>query len=811
MNKKYFKSLFTLLLVAIFAFTLAACGDKDQEAVDAALDNVSIVFASGDNANSVTQNLNLPTKVGDITIAWASSNTQAISNSGAVTRGFNNVNVILTATLTFGDAEAKKEFVVVVKQLDVNAALNAITITGDFELSGGVYHVAGNLTLPSTVQGMAITWVSTQPNVITNSGVVTQPAYGQPDANVLLIASINNVEREFNMLVPAITEKPAILILNEASDVLLIPGTSDGVAANLTLPSKAGADEIPVTWTSSNPAVISNSGVVSRGEENVTVIMTATLTYGGQSVTKDFELVVIAAAEYQVVDSIAHAMEISRSGEDLLSVTRKYVRVNGVTIIGITGDGFVFADDTGIMFAYTGSRWSNIEIGKVYDIRGLTDRYLATWQFNHTASVATPIILTPSEEAPYFPEPIEVASVTDMLANHWVPTPSNPDIVFAYYRLTAQIRVQNVADNYGTVFVDPDYDGPNILTAANTPHKDNAVIVYYHSNKAAFNALNGLVATFNVLFYGYRTDRLIFSTLYLETLEDIELDLTDAELVDVAENFAKSKVDAEYVANATIALPTDFFGANIAWASDKENLINPTTGAVTIPAVGQEEVTLTVTITKGEVSKVVTIKVLVGLPELIDIADAFALPAGSKVRIQGVVTGIVSNGTFAIQDETGALAFYALATGQTIAKWQDRVGKVVEIIGTRSDFNGLRQINIQKDSIIGDGTMPEVVSVNGVALTTEGLLQYQNQFVSRDNLLVTNVAVSSNGNITLTLKDVATDQTIQLRWDARIAVTGGNIADVAVDDVINLVGVAVAWFNGPQFGYTGPNQIVIVE
>ena len=818
MSKKFSftKTLFTLLMTLLLTLTLVACGDNDQDLVDEAVDTVSIVFATGDNANSVTQNLNLPTTLaGDIEIAWTSSNTAVIANNGTVTRGFNDVTVTLTATLTKGDATATKDFTVTVKGHDVDAALAAITITGalTYNATTQIYTVNGNITLPATANGLDVTWESTQPAVISDAGVVTRPAYGQPNANVVLIASINSVEREFTMVVPAITEKPAALILSEARDALLLSGIGDGVSQNLNLPTTVGTEGVTVTWSSSNTAVISNLGVVVRGDENITVVLTATLTLGTESVTKEFEVVVLAAADFIAVEDIAEAIEISRSGENNLSYTRTYVRIQGVTILGITNDGVVFADASGILFAYMGQRISTVEVGGVYDVRGLTDRYFGSWQLNNTANSATPVIFTESDAPVTVVTPVE-ATPTEVIAQNAIPTPEAPDITYTYYRLTAKVRIQGTG-NYDTVFVDADYAGGDIPTAANSAHASEGIMIYYQSNKAAFDAFDGQVITFNALFYGYRSDRTVFTILFIETVEDIETSLDDQGLVDAAETIIKGGINAEYTENTTLTLPTSVLGTTISWASSDNALINPTTGELTLPAEGQVEVTLTATITKGDVTKNVEIKVAVGALELLSIADALAKPSGSKVWIEGTVSYFVYSASFSnaavfLQDNTGGIFLFRLA-GDGVA--DIKVGDKIRVVGNRTAFNGLEQLASPWADI-------EVISSGNPLIAEEvveadNFIDFQSQYVYMTGTLKAPVTISTTG---------ASNVTILVMGDKEVTINvphPGDYADPAVraalvavlegmqaGDTFSVFG-ALGWNNGPRMMvYTAADIVV---
>jgi len=70
-------------------------------------------------------------------------------------------------------------------------------------------------------------------------------------------------------------------------------GDLSQVTKNLTLPTTT-ANDGTITWESSNPGVISNTGVVTRTEKDETVTLTATISYGPISRQKTFEVTVFA-------------------------------------------------------------------------------------------------------------------------------------------------------------------------------------------------------------------------------------------------------------------------------------------------------------------------------------------------------------------------------------------------------------------------------------------------------------------------------------------------------------------------------------
>ncbi|MBU1143689.1 MAG: InlB B-repeat-containing protein [Firmicutes bacterium] len=78
-------------------------------------------------------------------------------------------------------------------------------------------------------------------------------------------------------------------------------------ASKLNLPIKGTVNDSGITWSSSNPAIINRHGVVfhpTMGEDDVTVTLTAKLTYGLQQKFFDFEVVVPAKTDVIIDDSV---------------------------------------------------------------------------------------------------------------------------------------------------------------------------------------------------------------------------------------------------------------------------------------------------------------------------------------------------------------------------------------------------------------------------------------------------------------------------------------------------------------------------
>ncbi|MFW6299119.1 MAG: immunoglobulin-like domain-containing protein [Bacillota bacterium] len=118
------KKILTLTLVLLGIFSLAACGNgEDQEYVEEARDRLVLAF----QRDNVTSDVTLPTELGnypDVEITWESDDSDIVDSDGTVNRpeaGDGNASVTLTATLTYEDAEATRDFdLTVIEKVEEN-------------------------------------------------------------------------------------------------------------------------------------------------------------------------------------------------------------------------------------------------------------------------------------------------------------------------------------------------------------------------------------------------------------------------------------------------------------------------------------------------------------------------------------------------------------------------------------------------------------------------------------------------------------------------------------------------------------------
>jgi len=219
--------------------------------------------------------------------------------------------------------------------------------------------------------------------------------------------------------------------------VATIPAT---VENDLIFPTSEGA--ITIQWSSDKPEVLSNTGKVNRGEEDVVVKLTITMTYSGQVKEKTVSVLVPKKAsdvnptekEFTVIfkDKDGNELssqkvkegkaavaptapvvegyefkgwdkEFSKVTADLV-VTAVYEKKNDVivttstiaeviagesgeytvtaVVVGVNAQSFLIKDETGLMLVYNGSAWTaDVAVGDKVKVTGTSTVYGLAKQF----------------------------------------------------------------------------------------------------------------------------------------------------------------------------------------------------------------------------------------------------------------------------------------------------------------------------------------------------------------------------------------------------------------------------------------------
>lgn len=212
--------------------------------------------------------------------------------------------VMMVLTLTLAACGANEE---VIAELENTA--DGITL---FE-SG----LTVDITLPDTLDGASLTWESANPDVLSNAGVVTRPSYGEDDETfdivLILTKDDETVERTYSVTVLAESEIPTEVLLEQLEEASQTITLFDSPLNNdVVLPDTL--EEITITWSSSNKAVFSDTGVINRpfvGRDDTVLTLTGTFVKENVPYEATYEVTVEAYSEEEaltVIDSVLSSL-----------------------------------------------------------------------------------------------------------------------------------------------------------------------------------------------------------------------------------------------------------------------------------------------------------------------------------------------------------------------------------------------------------------------------------------------------------------------------------------------------------------------
>ncbi|MFH8248745.1 immunoglobulin-like domain-containing protein [Microbacterium sp. B2969] len=224
--------------------------------------------------------------------------------------------------------------------------------------------VSSNLTLPASSNGITLTWASSNPAVVSTSGVVSRSI--SSDTPVTLTATTS--------LGTTITLDVVVKAPNVSADLNAI-SLATRTTENLPLAVKGSANGAAITWTSSDPALVTptnaaytapavgaadpyaGGGIVTRpayGAGDKQVTLTATATLNGQTQTRTFQVTVAEKGRWAPDAGYASAYFKSDSDEKIYQAAT-------------SGNDF---------FTFSPVNGGNAVITSTADTKGLRDPYI---------------------------------------------------------------------------------------------------------------------------------------------------------------------------------------------------------------------------------------------------------------------------------------------------------------------------------------------------------------------------------------------------------------------------------------------------
>lgn len=207
--------------------------------------------------------------------------------------------------------------------------------------------VDADFPLPQqTADGTEIIWTSNDEAIVPDEGVarVFRPAADAADVEVILTATVSEgaatESRDYVIKVlrsytdgEAVEKDAAALLWNRMS-----PDPEDAVLSPVTLP-KAGNQGTEISWTVSGDALVLTDGLATpvRGSVDQPVTLTAAVTRGGHTATKEFDLVVLR----NLPVNLAENRKAAEQSTQIASMPVSYAFDNNFSTVWST----LYADD----------------------------------------------------------------------------------------------------------------------------------------------------------------------------------------------------------------------------------------------------------------------------------------------------------------------------------------------------------------------------------------------------------------------------------------------------------------------------------
>gem|GEM_PF-962627 len=292
MRKPLFAAFLSMLL-----FAAAGCGDVHSPAFDRAIDAIQSTMP--DTIHSL-EDLELldhfNVSEGNILeIEWSSSEPSIVSDQGIVfaSEGYSGV-ITMTAKLIFEGKEITRDFMIDLDIPDqfeiVFAYLSSIVPT---RIDQPI-----DIELPETTNQppSSIDWVSSTPGVMDETGTLI----AQSDINETIVLTakvrIKDIEKtkEFPIEIHLVDPFESVATLLRS----IVPAFVETVGY-LDLPDSLEAQGASIQWVSSNTRRITDAGeVVSIGESDIDVLLTAVVTIGEETRFFPIPVRVLADKEY---------------------------------------------------------------------------------------------------------------------------------------------------------------------------------------------------------------------------------------------------------------------------------------------------------------------------------------------------------------------------------------------------------------------------------------------------------------------------------------------------------------------------------
>ena len=439
---KIIKKLFVVLFVCFASLAMFACGDEKEVNL---YDEFMNIYQTIETPNAITENVNLPTTIGDIEITWLSENPDVISNTGVVTRQKKDTLVKIVAIFKLGDKTERFYMELTVKAYDLVEddydKIGDVLAGADgtsYEICGTVVAVNAQSFLVQDSTGMILVYKGYNyekdlavGDVVVVSGASTTYAYAkqfgqdatytkkdggsftQPTPKELTAAEVDAYSTAATVT-PIYVKVNGVLSTSKSSD-----GTKTYYNLDITGATLKGSITYPV-----------------KGEElelsnNKTVEVIGYVTGVSGSSTKYLNLM-ITSIKVTGGNEPGGNDAVEKTIGEILTAEAGLYKTTGV-VVGVNAQSFLLKDSTGIMLVYKGFNWNcDVVVGDKLAVTGTSSVYALATQFGQDATyekVGTETVTQPNAKE-------LTAAEVDAYANETTITP-------AYVKLVGTLTVSS--------------------------------------------------------------------------------------------------------------------------------------------------------------------------------------------------------------------------------------------------------------------------------------------------------------------------------------------------------------------------------
>ena len=234
----------------------------------------------------VDEDIDLPKSVGEATVDWLSGNTMVLAHDGTVTRpayGDGDASVQLEATLSVAD-----------KSLDVAFDVTVLEITREEYAKASIEAAANDLELaeeiddfydlPSEIDGIGITWSSSDPYIFSRHGFYNPPLYEDGAQEIDLTATFRYEGSRMDKVYP----------------VTILPADQAEVVKSRTLSFTSLADEYIVEDGNIETHYIREDGMPFVDVETFAALIDGAIVYEDLEFVYDEDVLeILYHAEYE--------------------------------------------------------------------------------------------------------------------------------------------------------------------------------------------------------------------------------------------------------------------------------------------------------------------------------------------------------------------------------------------------------------------------------------------------------------------------------------------------------------------------------